>query len=453
MKNIVSEQRAFFYTHQTKSIDYRLKQLSKLEKLLKSNESLLNEAIYKDFKKSVFDTYATELALIYHDIKYAKKNIYKWSKVKRVGTNFLNFPAKSYIVPEPLGVCLVIGAWNYPYQLTLSPVVAAIAAGNTVVIKPSEIAPHTSSLMAKLINENFDSKYLKVIEGGVVETTLLLENKFDKIFFTGSPQVGKIIYQAAAKNLTPVTLELGGKSPAFVTEECNLKMTVKRLVWAKFINAGQTCIAPDYVLVHKSIEKQFLELLKIEIEKEKYSTENGNYTQIINHKNLERLSNMIPSDKVYHGGGVNTLDRVIEPTVLQGVTFDDEVMIEEIFGPILPVLPYEDLEVAISYVNNNPKPLSCYLFSTKKSVKKNILRKISFGGGAINEAIMHIANPKLPFGGVGNSGIGSYHGEAGFKSFTHYKSILDKSNLIELSLKYHPHSERKLSWIRFFMKL
>lgn len=453
MKNIVSEQRAFFYTHQTKSIDYRLKQLSKLEKLLKSNESLLNEAIYKDFKKSVFDTYATELALIYHDIKYAKKNIYKWSKVKRVGTNFLNFPAKSYIVPEPLGVCLVIGAWNYPYQLTLSPVVAAIAAGNTVVIKPSEIAPHTSSLMAKLINENFDSKYLKVIEGGVVETTLLLENKFDKIFFTGSPQVGKIIYQAAAKNLTPVTLELGGKSPAFVTEECNLKMTVKRLVWAKFINAGQTCIAPDYVFVHKSIEKQFLELLKIEIEKEKFSIENGNYTQIINHKNLERLSNMIPSDKVYHGGGVNTLDRVIGPTVLQGVTFDDEVMMEEIFGPILPVLPYEDLEVAISYVNNNPKPLSCYLFSTKKSVKKNILRKISFGGGAINEAIMHIANPKLPFGGVGNSGIGSYHGEAGFKSFTHYKSILDKSNLIELSLKYHPHSERKLSWIRFFMKL
>ena len=453
MKNIVSEQRAFFYTHQTKSIDYRLEQLSKLEKLLKSNESLLNEAIYKDFKKSVFDTYATELALIYHDIKYAKKNIYKWSKVKRVGTNFLNFPAKSYIVPEPLGVCLVIGAWNYPYQLTLSPVVAAIAAGNTVVIKPSEIASHTSSLMAKLINENFDSKYLKVIEGGVAETTLLLENKFDKIFFTGSPQVGKIIYQAAAKNLTPVTLELGGKSPAFVTEECNLKMTVKRLVWAKFINAGQTCIAPDYVFVHKSIEKQFLELLKIEIEKEKFSIENGNYTQIINHKNLERLSNMIPSDKVYHGGGVNTLDRTIEPTLLQGVTFDDEVMMEEIFGPILPVLPYEDLEVAISYVNNNPKPLSCYLFSTKKSVKKNILRKISFGGGAINEAIMHIANPKLPFGGVGNSGIGSYHGEAGFKSFTHYKSILDKSNLIELSLKYHPHSERKLSWIRFFMKL
>ena len=335
----------------------------------------------------------------------------------------------------------------------MSPVVAAIAAGNTVVIKPSEIASHTSSLMAKLINENFDSKYLKVIEGGVAETTLLLENKFDKIFFTGSPQVGKIIYQAAAKNLTPVTLELGGKSPAFVTEECNLKMTVKRLVWAKFINAGQTCIAPDYVFVHKSIEKQFLELLKIEIEKEKFSIENGNYTQIINHKNLERLSNMIPSDKVYHGGGVNALDRVIEPTVLQGVAFDDEVMMKEIFGPILPVLPYEDLEVAISYVNNNPKPLSCYLFSTKKSVKKNILRKISFGGGAINEAIMHIANPKLPFGGVGNSGIGSYHGEAGFKSFTHYKSILDKSNLIELSLKYHPHSERKLSWIRFFMKL
>ena len=453
MKHIVSQQRAFFYTHQTKSIDYRLKQLNKLEKLLKSNENLLNEAIYKDFKKSTFDTYATELALIYHDIKYAKRNIYKWSKVKRVGTNLLNFPAKSYILPEPLGVCLVIGAWNYPYQLTLSPVVAAIAAGNTVVIKPSELAVNTSAVMTKLINENFDPKYLKVVEGGVSETTVLLENKFDKIFFTGSPQVGKIVYQAAAKNLTPVTLELGGKSPAFVTEGCNLKMTVKRLVWAKFINSGQTCIAPDYILVHKSIENQFLELLKFEIKKEKFSIENGNYTQIINIKNLERLSNMIPSEKVYFGGGINTLERTIQPTVLQGVEFSDKVMSEEIFGPILPVIAYDNLEDAISYVNSNPKPLSCYLFTNSKKIKENVLRKISFGGGAINEAIMHISNPKLPFGGVGNSGIGSYHGEAGFKSFTHYKSILDKSNLIELSLKYYPHSKRKLSWIRLFMKL
>ena len=452
MNSIISNQRAFFKTHATKNIKFRLEQLNKLETILKTNEDQLNKAIYKDFKKSEFDNYVTELALLYQDIKEAKRNVYRWSKVKRVGTNFLNFPAKSYIIPEPLGVCLVIGAWNYPYQLTLAPVIAAMAAGNTVIIKPSELAANTSALMANLINENFDPRYLKVIEGGVPETTELLSNKFDKIFFTGSPQVGKIIYQAAAKQLTPVTLELGGKSPAIVTEDCNLKMTVKRMVWAKFLNAGQTCIAPDYVLVHKSVEKELLDLLKLEIEKEQFSIENKNYTQIINERNLERLSNLIPLGKVLVGGKINTLDRVIEPTVLQGVTLDDDVMKEEIFGPILPVISYDDLDSAIEYVNENHKPLACYVFTNNNKIKKKILNQISFGGGAVNDAVMHIANSKLPFGGVGNSGIGSYHGEAGFKSFTHYKSILDKSNLMELSLKYYPHTQSKLSWIQRFMK-
>jgi aldehyde dehydrogenase (NAD+) len=453
MKDIISQQRTFYYTHKTKDIKFRLEQLNKLEKLLKLNEDLLNKAIYEDFKKSEFDTYVTELALLYHDIKDAKRNIYRWSKTKRVGTNMLNFPAKSYIIPEPLGVCLVIGAWNYPYQLTLAPVIAAMAAGNTVVMKPSEMSPKTSAIMAKLINENFDSSYLKVVEGGVPETTELLENKFDKIFFTGSPQVGKIIYQAAAKNLTPVTLELGGKSPAFVTEGCNLKMTVKRMVWAKFVNAGQTCIAPDYVLVHKSIEKEFLELLKLEIEKEQFSIENKNYTQIINDRNLKRISNMFSSEKVFVGGEIDTLNRVIEPTVLENISYDDNIMKEEIFGPVLPVISYQNIDEVIAYVNANPKPLSCYIFTNNNKIKNKILKEISFGGGAVNDAIMHIANSKLPFGGVGNSGIGSYHGEAGFKSFSHYKSILDKSNLMELSLKYYPHTKGKLSWIQRFMSL
>ena len=453
MKDIVSQQRTFFYTHKTKSIKFRLEQLNKLEQLLKSNENLLNQAIYEDFKKSEFDTYVTELALLYHDIKDAKRNIRKWSKIKRVGTNMLNFPARSYIIPEPLGVCLVIGAWNYPYQLTFAPVIAAMAAGNTVVIKPSEMSPKTSSIMAKLINENFDPSYLKVVEGGVPETTELLENKFDKIFFTGSPQVGKIIYQAAAKNLTPVTLELGGKSPAIITEDCNLKMTVKRMVWAKFVNAGQTCIAPDYVLVHKSVEKKLLDLLKLEIEKENFSIENENYTQIINDRNLNRLSAMFSSENVFTGGRINTSGREIEPTVLHNVKYSDDIMKEEIFGPILPVISYQNIDEVIQYVNDNPKPLSCYIFTNNKQVKKRILNEISFGGGAVNDAIMHIANSKLPFGGVGNSGIGSYHGEAGFKSFSHYKSILDKSNLMELSLKYYPHSKSKLSWIQRFMNL
>ena len=451
MNDIVSKQRAFFYTHKTKAIQFRLAQLNKVETLLKSNEDLFYQAIYEDFKKSKFDTYVTELALLYQDIKEAKRNIHKWSRTKRVGTNMLNFPARSYIIPEPLGVCLVIGAWNYPYQLTLAPVIAAIAAGNTVIIKPSEMAPKTSALMTNLINENFDSAFLKVVEGGVSETTTLLKSKFDKIFFTGSPQVGKIIYQAAAKNLTPVTLELGGKSPAIIAEDSNLKMTVKRLVWAKFLNAGQTCIAPDYVLVHKSIEKKTLELLKLEIEKESFSIENGNYTQIINERNLNRISNMFSSENVFVGGEINTLNRTIEPTVLQNIRFSDDIMKEEIFGPVLPVISYQNIEEVIQYVNSNPTPLACYVFTNNNQVKKKILNEISFGGGAVNDAIMHISNSNLPFGGVGNSGIGSYHGEAGFKSFSHYKSILEKSNLMELSLKYYPHSKRKLSWVQQFM--
>ncbi len=451
MNNLVQKQRNYFKTHKTKPLSFRVQQLNKLQEVLKSNEKLIYDAIYKDFKKSEFDTFVTELALLYHDIKEAKKNLKKWAKVKSVKTNMLNFPAKSYIIPEPLGVCLVIGAWNYPYQLTLAPAIAAMTAGNTVVIKPSELSSETSAVMAKLINENFDSEYLKVIEGGIPETTELLEQKFDKIFFTGSTQVGKIVYQAAAKNLTPVTLEMGGKSPAFVIKDCNLKMTVKRLVWAKFLNAGQTCIAPDYVLVDETIEKEFLELVKIEIEKENFSIENGNYTQIINERNLDRLSKMIDTDKVYYGGETESLDRIIQPTVLKNVILSDNVMQEEIFGPILPVISYTNLEDAIEQVNDLPKPLSCYIFSSKKEQVKKILNEISFGGGAVNDAVMHIANSKLPFGGVGDSGIGSYHGESGFKTFSHYKSILEKTTLMELSLKYYPHSKTKLNWIQRFI--
>ena len=443
MNQLVSQQRTYFNSHETKNLAFRIAQLNKLDVLLKSNEKLLYEAIYSDFKKSEFDTYVSELALLYHDIKDAKRNLRKWARIKRVGTNMLNFPAKSYIIPEPLGVCLVIGAWNYPYQLTLAPVIAAMAAGNTVIIKPSELAANTSVIMAKLINENFNPSYLKVVEGGIPETTDLLNQKFDKIFFTGSPQVGKIVYQAAAKHLTPVTLELGGKSPAFVTEDCNLKMTVKRLVWAKFLNAGQTCIAPDYVLAHKSIEKKFLETLKAEIEKEQFSTDNGNYTQIINDRNVARLSEMIDVDKVYFGGSINTLDRIIQPTVLQNSMFEDKVMQEEIFGPILPVISYENLEDAIQQVNEHPKPLACYVFTNSTLQKKKILKEISFGGGAVNDGVMHIANSKLPFGGVGNSGMGNYHGKAGFDAFSHYKSILDKPTLIEPPIKYPPYTDWK----------
>jgi aldehyde dehydrogenase (NAD+) len=451
--DIVRAQREFFNTNQTKNISFRIEQLKKLRSILKQEEKAMAEAIYLDFKKSEFDFYSTEMAILYSDISEAIKNISCWSKKKRVKTNLVNFPAKSYILQEPLGVTLVIGAWNYPYQLSLSPAIAAIAAGNTVVLKPSELPIRTSALMEKIINSNFDSRTFHVLEGGIPETTALLELKFDKIFFTGSIPVGKIVYQAAAKNLTPVTLELGGKSPAFVTENCNIDVTVKRLVWAKFLNAGQTCIAPDYLLVHASIETIFLSKLINEIKRSEFSISNNNYVQIINEKNFERLERLIDRKKLFYGGSVDFENRIIEPTILTHVTFDDSIMKDEIFGPILPILFYENIDEMIQKVKALSKPLSLYVFSDNKVLKNKIINELSFGGGAVNDAIMHITNPNLPFGGVGDSGIGNYHGEAGFKTFSHEKSIFEKSNWFEPSIKYSPHTSSKLKWLKRLMNL
>ncbi|WP_461303605.1 aldehyde dehydrogenase family protein [Aureisphaera sp.] len=452
MKELIHNQRLYFNTHITKGIPFRVQQLKQLKRALKVNEQLLCDAIYDDFKKSAFDTYTTELALVYNDIDDALRHLYRWSRKQKVKTNLVNFPAKSYVIPEPLGVALIIGAWNYPYLLTLAPMVAAMAAGCTVVMKPSEIPIGTSKALKKVFSESFSEEYIAVVEGGIAETTDLLKQKFDKIFFTGSTHVGKIVYKAAAEHLTPVTLELGGKSPAFITKDCNLKMAVKRLIWGKFLNAGQTCVSPDYVMVHQSIEQRFLELAKTEIEKEQYQIENGNYVQIINERNLERLSKLIQPDKVYYGGEVRRDERVVGPTILHNVKFTDPVMQEEIFGPILPVITYESLDQAVSLVNTLPKPLSCYVFTRSRRAKRKILTELSFGGGGVNENVLHIANHHLPFGGVGSSGMGSYHGEAGFRAFSHYKSILEKPNWLELPLKYYPQTNRKLWWIKQFFK-
>jgi aldehyde dehydrogenase (NAD+) len=389
--------------------------------------------------------------LLYIEIDEAIRHVKKWAKRKRVRTNIVNFTAKSYIIPEPLGVSLVIGAWNYPYQLSLTPVIAAIGAGNTIILKPSELPAESSKVMAQLINENFDPAFFRVIEGGISETTELLAQRFDYIFFTGSVAVGKIIYQAAAKHLTPVTLELGGKSPAIITDDCNLKMTVKRLVWAKFLNAGQTCIAPDYVLVPQALEQRFLQLAKKEIEKENFSIQNNNYVQIINAKNVNRLASLLDSDKVYCGGKYDEQSRIFEPTIMHHVNFDDNVMQEEIFGPILPVIAYETLDAAIAKIKEREKPLSCYIFTSSRKLKNKLLSEISFGGGAVNDAIMQITNSNMPFGGVGESGIGAYHGEHGFKAFSHYKSVLEKPTWFEPNLKYFPHSKVKLWWIKLMM--
>lgn len=451
MKELIDQQRAFFNTNRTKDTDFRIEQLQRLKTLLVSNQNRLNEAIYADFKKSPFETFTNEFGLVFLDIDEACSKLKKWSKRKRVRTNWVNFPAKSYIIPEPLGVSLVIGAWNYPYQLSFAPVIAAIAAGNTVILKPSELPSHTSRIMAELINSHFDPVFFHVIEGGITETTALLEQRFDKIFFTGSPNVGRIVYQAAAKHLTPVTLELGGKSPAIFTENANLKMGVKRLIWAKFLNSGQTCIAPDYVLLPKSMKEEFLLLAKQEIELAQYSVQNENYIQIINDRNVQRLKQLLDPGKVYYGGKIDEEMRIIEPTLLHNISFSDPIMQEEIFGPLLPILTYDSLDEAIAEVKNREKPLSCYIFTNDSALKNKLLSEISFGGGAVNEAIMHISNSRLPFGGVGQSGTGSYHGEAGFKAFSHYKSVLEKATWFETKLKYSPYSEGKLKWIKRLM--
>lgn len=453
MEALIDQQRQFFNSNQTKDPHFRIEQLKRLKQVLLANQERLNEAIYADFGKSPFETFTNEFGLVFLDIDEACRKLKRWSKRKRVGTNWVNFPAKSFIIPEPLGVSLIIGAWNYPYQLSFAPAVAAIAAGNTVILKPSELPSTTSKVMAELINSTFNAAFFHVIQGGVDETTALLEQRFDKIFFTGSTTVGKIVYQAAAKHLTPVTLELGGKSPAIFTKDANLSMGIRRLIWAKFLNSGQTCIAPDYVLLPASIKEEFLRLAKAEIDAAKYAVKNGNYVQIINDRNVERLKKLIDPNKIYSGGQIDEAKRVIEPTLMHHVTFDDAVMQEEIFGPILPILTYDSLDGAISEIKKREKPLSCYIFTNDTAIRDKLLTELSFGGGAVNDAIMHISNSKLPFGGVGNSGMGSYHGEAGFKAFSHYKSVLQKANWFEAKLKYAPYSEGKLKWIKRLMEL
>ena len=453
MNPILESQRQFFNTNATKNTAFRIKQLKKLKIVLKSNEQLLFDAIYTDFKKSAFETYTSELGLIYKEIDLACKKLKTWAKPKKVKTNLLNFPAKSYIIPEPLGTTLIIGAWNYPYYLSFAPTVASISAGNTVILKPSELPIQTSSIMAKLINSNFKPDFFKVIEGGIPQTTDLLNQKWDKIFFTGSTKVGKIVNLAAAKNLTPVVLELGGKSPAIITKKTNLKITVKRLIWAKFLNAGQTCIAPDYVFVHKSIKKEFLKLIVSEIEKTAYKIENKNYVQIINSTHFNRLKSLLENTKIYYGGQTDLKNRIIYPTILSNVSFTNNIMKEEIFGPILPILTYDNLDKVIQKIKSKPKPLACYLFTNEKKIKNKILTELSFGGGTINDSVMHITNPNLPFGGVQMSGTGSYHGKFGFKIFSHYKSILEKTIAIEPNLKYTPYSLKKLKWIKKLMSL
>lgn len=447
-EDLINAQREFFQSNATKPVSFRTEILKELKRLLKCNERVLFDAVYKDFRKSDYETYLTELSIIYKEINIAVKRLRGWTAPKRVKTDIANFPAKSRLLSEPLGVCLIIGAWNYPYLLSLVPLISAVAAGNTVVLKPSELAPCSSAVLADLFNASFDEGHIRVVEGGVAEVTELLSYRFDKIFFTGSTGVGRIVYRAAAEHLTPVTLELGGKSPAVVCRDADIRMTAQRIVWAKFLNAGQTCVAPDYILADEAVRAELLTEIKRVIDEQHYSFENGNYVQIINNANFSRLINMIDKTKVFTGGEYDADCRYIEPTVLTDISADDAVMKEEIFGPLLPVLSFRDINEVVSFVKRGDKPLACYIFTRKRGERKRLLCELSFGGGCVNDAVMHLSNSNLPFGGVGASGIGAYRGKAGFDEFSHRKSLVMKSFLFEPALKYFPYKEWKRKLIR-----
>ncbi|MBD2203894.1 aldehyde dehydrogenase [Calothrix sp. FACHB-1219] len=451
INDIIRKQREFFQTGKTKNIAFRIEQLKVLKRAVIENEQAIIQALKADLNKPEFETYATEI-LVYKEIDYAIKHIKDWTKPQKaaVPLEFLQYSAKVY--PEPLGVVLIIGPWNYPFNLMIAPLVGAIAAGNCTILKPSELAPHTSSLLAGIIAKYFAPEYIALVEGGVETSQNLLAEKFDYIFFTGGTNVGRIVMEAAAKHLTPVTLELGGKSPCIVDTEINLEHTLKRIIWGKFINAGQTCIAPDYILVDKKLKTNLVEGLKKTI-KEFYGDNpetSPDYARIISAKHFDRLVNLLKKAEVLIGGETNPEKLYIAPTLLENVSLDDAIMQEEIFGPILPIIEYDDIKEAIALINSRPKPLALYLFSQNKNLQQRILQETTSGGVCLNDTIMQYGVSSLPFGGVGDSGIGSYHGKAGFDTFSHRKSVLQNSFLFDLNWRYAPY-QGKLAFLKRFL--
>jgi len=436
-------------------IGYRKETLKKLLYNIQKSEDLIVKALYDDFKKPEFEAVLTETNYVISDLKDAIKNIHKWAKRKRVFPSLLNFPSTDCIYKEPYGNVLVIAPWNYPFQLALCPLIAAVAAGNRVVLKPSELTPNTSEIIAKIIAKTFHVNHVEVFEGGVEVSNKLLAQRWDYIFFTGSVAVGKVVAKAAAENLTPITLELGGKNPCIVDETANLKLAAKRIVWGKFINAGQTCIAPDYILVQKNMKVNFISFLIEEIIKAygKKMEKSPDFARIINTKNWLRLANMIEPEKVIFGGETEANNLYISPTLIEEPALDSPVMKEEIFGPILPILIYETQEDIHNVVSRYEKPLSFYIFSENKSFAKKIIKTYSFGGGCINDTVVHFSNKRLPFGGVGHSGIGAYHGQLSFDIFSHHKAIVKKANWLDLPMRYAPYKDklasikRILDWI------
>ncbi|MDA2215981.1 MULTISPECIES: aldehyde dehydrogenase [Bacillus] len=453
VSSIINKQKAYFYNGHTRSIEVRKNNLKKLYEGIQRFEEEIFQALKLDLNKSVHESFTTEVGYVLKEISFQLKHISSWSKPKRVRTALTHFGSKGKVVPEPYGVTLIIAPWNYPFQLAIAPLVGALAAGNTIVLKPSELTPNVSKVLTRMLGELFQEELVAVVEGGVEESTALLKEPFDYIFFTGSVGVGKVVMEAAAKQLTPLTLELGGKSPCIVHKDAKIDVTARRIVWGKFLNAGQTCVAPDYMYVHTSVKKQLIEAMRHEIE-EQYGKEplhNDNYVRIVSERHFERLCTFLKDGKTVIGGNYKKETLHIEPTVLTNVTWKSTVMEDEIFGPILPIIEYDNIEDVIDTIQQHPKPLALYVFSEDKEVQRQVTSNISYGGGCINDVVYHLATPYLPFGGVGSSGLGSYHGEESFRTFSHYKSILAQSTAFDMKIRYSS-TKSALKFIRKLLK-
>lgn len=449
---VVTRQRAYFRSGATLSIRTRKRALNALLQEIVRREAILLNALEKDLGKSHFEGYMTEIGLVKEELRFHLRHLERWAKDTPISTPITHFPSRSWTHKEPYGVVLIMAPWNYPVQLSLEPLIGALSAGNCAVLKPSAYAPAVSQALAELVSAALSPNLVTVIEGGREENQALLEEQFDYIFFTGSPDVGRYVMEKAARHLTPVTLELGGKSPCIVTPTANLKLAAKRIVFGKLLNAGQTCVAPDYVLVHESIKSRLVTLMIREITGflGEDPLSNPHLPRIINQKHYDRLCALLQRETILYGGKAR--DGRITPTLIDGRDTDSPIMREEIFGPLLPILPYQELEEVISFVQSRPKPLALYLFTRSKQTEKTILSRLSFGGGCVNDTIVHLATSHMPFGGVGGSGIGGYHGKASFDTFSHTKSILKKSNRLDIPVRYHPYTPGKEKLLRLLLR-
>lgn len=454
INSLVTRQRKYFQTGATLPVSVRITALRGLYTAIVKYENEIHDALKKDLGKSGFESYMCETGLVLEEISYMLKHIRRFAGEKRVRTPLAQFHSRSFKKPSPYGVTLIMSPWNYPFMLTLSPLVDALAAGNTAVVKPSAYSPNTSEILRKILSQCFDPQYVAVVTGGRAENTCLLREHFDYIFFTGSQTVGKEVMRNAAEYLTPVTLELGGKSPCIVDQTADIRLAARRIVFGKYPNCGQTCVAPDYIYCHRSVKDSLVKEIQRQIQLQ-YGEEplhNPDYGKIINKKHFDRILGLIEEKKIVHGGNSDRDTLRIEPTVLDNVTFADPVMQEEIFGPLMPVLVFDNLDEAITRINAMPHPLALYFFTSDKAAAKDVTSRCGFGGGCINDTIIHLATTKMGFGGFGESGMGAYHGKTGFDTFSHYKSIVDKKTWIDLPMRYQPYRKMHEKMVRFFLK-